>query len=277
MEDLASIGTNLSLNDEGIWVAGEQSIVSYPEEGNEQCFELEETSFWFNHRNEVIQYLLKIYPPGGTLFDIGGGNGFVTMALQRSGIDAVVVEPGPQGARNAKRRGVRAVVQSTLEEIGFQPNTVSAFGLFDVLEHIEGDVDFLKSLNGYMIPGGQLYLTVPALQFLWSVEDDYAGHFRRYTDRNLTSTLKLAGFSVPYVSYFFGILMPAVFLLRAIPSRLGSRRSGSMDTARREHATNKGLTGAVLTYCLHHELKRIMRGKRVPTGSSCIAVARKVR
>ena len=42
---------------------------------------------------------MRRFPPPGTVFDVGGGNGFVTLAIQNAGMDAVLVEPGPEGVR----------------------------------------------------------------------------------------------------------------------------------------------------------------------------------
>ena len=36
---------------DGIWYAGSDQEISYPEESYDVCFEVEESSFWFHHRN----------------------------------------------------------------------------------------------------------------------------------------------------------------------------------------------------------------------------------
>ena len=275
MEDLQKIASNLTLNDEGLWVALENRNVSYPEEGNEACFEIEENSFWFQHRNEIICKIVNDFGNGDVVFDIGGGNGFVALALQKSGVETVVVEPGPTGARHAKERGLNSVVQSTLEDAGFAKNSIPAMGLFDVLEHIEDDDKFLQSIHDYLKPEGRLFLTVPALSFLWSIDDVHAGHFRRYTTGSLASRLETNGFRVDYCSYFFWFLTPAVFVLRSIPSRLGLRKAVSTATATREHAPPSGLAGLILQTMRSVETKRIGQHRRMPIGTSCIAVARK--
>lgn len=173
MTAIAKFATNLIRNDDGLWVARDQSEVSYPDDGNETRLAVEDSSFWFNHRNDIIVSLVQAFRPKGAIFDVGGGNGYVAMALQMSGIDAVVVEPGP-GALNAKQRGLRLVIQSTLEDAGFKNESITAFGLFDVLEHINLDLEFLQTLYAYLTQGGYLYLTVPAYSALWSNEDDHA-------------------------------------------------------------------------------------------------------
>ncbi|MDA7629059.1 hypothetical protein N8843_10560, partial [Verrucomicrobia bacterium] len=69
---------------------------------------------------------------------------------------AVLVEPGPAGAMNANHRGVKTVIQSTLEDAGFAPDSLPSAGLFDVVEHIDNDVDFLRLIHSYLQPQGTL-------------------------------------------------------------------------------------------------------------------------
>ena len=97
------------------------------------------------------------------------------------------------------------MICSTFEDAGFRQNTLPAVGMFDVLEHVEDDAGFLRTLHETMIPDGRLYLTVPAYQWLWLAEDTYAGHFRRYTLSSLTSILNRAGFDVEFRSYMFSM------------------------------------------------------------------------
>jgi len=144
MVDFSRIASNLEQSENGIWVASSQRGVSYPEDGNETRFAIEDASYWFNHRNNVITHLVSRFSPSTVFFDIGGGNGCVSNALQSAGNEVVLVEPGSVGALNAKKRGVRTVAQSTLEDAGFEHGSLSSVGLFDVVEHIEDDAEFLQ-------------------------------------------------------------------------------------------------------------------------------------
>lgn len=65
--DLSAISKNLSQNENGIWIANNQREVSYPSDGNQVCFELEDSSFWFRHRNDVFSHLVKTYSPNNTI------------------------------------------------------------------------------------------------------------------------------------------------------------------------------------------------------------------
>ncbi len=59
--------------------------ISYPLSGHRIMAELEETSFWFNHRNDVLMTAIRRFPPPGPILDVGGGNGYVSLALKRAG------------------------------------------------------------------------------------------------------------------------------------------------------------------------------------------------
>jgi SAM-dependent methyltransferase len=274
MDDPPGRAKNLSLDRSGIWVAESDTTISYPEEGNDLCYALEDDSFWFRHRNEAIVALLRRFPPPGMLFDVGGGNGFVAAAIERAGWQTVVVEPGRRGAENARARGLSRVVCATTDTAGFAAGSLPAVGLFDVLEHIADDVQFLKSLRRLMLPGGRIYLTVPAYQFLWSSEDTAAGHCRRHTTASVARALKAAGFQLEYQTYLFWFLPPAVFMLRTIPSWFGWRGAPSLRSARREHARGRGFAGWLIEKALGWERTRLARGQKIPIGGSCFAVAR---
>jgi SAM-dependent methyltransferase len=275
--DVRALATNVELGEDEVWCSRTQSAISYPEEGNDICFELEDTSFWFQHRNRCLIELLRRFPPGGVFLDIGGGNGCVSLALQNAGWPVVLLEPGARGVRNARGRHIDTVIWSTFEDAGFRKGSLAAAGAFDVVEHIEDDLGFLRSVAGALEPGGRFYLTVPAFRALWSHEDDDAGHYRRYTCAGLTHVLKEAGLQAEYVTYFFAVLPLPILLLRTLPYKLGMRRTQQqvMARSREEHRAPGGASNSLLQMLLNRELARIRAGRRIGFGSSCLAVARK--
>ena len=261
---------------DGLWFSKKQREISYPKEGNEHCFQIEQDSFWFNHRNNCIISAVKKYSPNDVFFDIGGGNGFVAKGLEAENIQTVLVEPGLEGALNAKRRGLSNVVCSTLEDAAFKANAIKSVGLFDVVEHIEDDHKFMRSIRSYLNNNGLVYITVPAYQALWSNEDTDAGHYRRYTLKSMRQLLNASGLSVEYATYIFSILPLPVLLFRTIPSLLGgNKKSDDLEKHKKEHASNKGLVDRALKYIWTKELKSIQQGKKIPFGGSCFVIARK--
>lgn len=262
----------------GIWYAAEQEAVSYPNEGNDQCFEIEDKSFWFQHRNSCVVELIKQFPPpgNGPIFDVGGGNGFVAKGLMNAGWDVVLVEPGPAGARNARVRGIPHVVCATMQSAGFRKHGMPAIGVFDVVEHIEDDGRFLKHLRDLLEPGGMLYLTVPANPYAWSDEDIYAGHFRRYTPETLSKVLKDAGLEIQFMTGIFAWLLIPVFLLRALPYRLRAAkgREGASRAMSADHSLPSAIA-ALAEIANRSEVKRLSRRRSFPLGSSLLCAARK--
>jgi len=273
MIQIEAISTNLEMREPGVWFARSRSGVSYPESASSWCFEVEQYSFWFRHRNRCISAVLERFPPAGAVFDIGGGNGFVTLAIRDMGYEAVLVEPSIVGVQNAVARGISPVVCATLEDAGFCPQTLPAAGMFDVVEHIADDRLFLSTMHRLLIPGGRLYITVPAYNILWSDEDDYAGHYRRYTRYTLVQALKDVGFHVEYTTYIFAMLPLPIFALRSLPCRLGLRRGINVEQERREHRQMRGIIGRLVELLFEAELHAILRGSQIPFGSSCMAVA----
>lgn len=276
MLDLSSIASNLQRCPEGFWASRSISAVSYPEGRNNVWFHVEDHSFWFRHRNQCILTVVRRFPPPGTFFDIGGGNGYVAKALQDGGVEVVLVEPGTAGARNAIRRGVTNVVNSTLQDAGFCAGRLGAAGLFDVLEHVEADVTFLADIRRHLVPGGRIYLTVPAFQRLWSKEDVRGGHWRRYTLPHICQVFRESGLEIEYATYFFGFLPLPIFLFRALPFSLGlASKDNVEERANADHRIRNSLVGSIVEGLNRRELRLVAQGRRIGMGASCLVVAKR--
>lgn len=271
--DLRALAPALQRGDDGIWYPPRHSAPDYPDEGNAFCFQVEDHSFWFHYRNRMLVEMVRRFPPPGAIFDIGGGNGFVARGLNDAGFAAVVVEPGQVGARNAVARGLAPVVCATLDDAGFLPGSMPAAGLFDVLEHLPDDRAVLETLAELLPLGGRLYLTVPAFDWLWSDDDDLAGHHRRYTRRSLRRIVERAGFVVDTDTYLFAPLPLPIALLRVLPTKLGRRRPADPETLKQELKPAGGLATAIITRLLDLEAWWLTHVGPVPFGSSCLLVA----
>jgi SAM-dependent methyltransferase len=272
--DIHPYASNLNQAADGLWTSKNHTPVSYPAQGMDFTYELEEQSYWFIHRNRCISAVIDHFRPQGALFDIGGGNGFVSQAIRQLGIPTVLVEPDPSGSRHALERGLAPVICASLQDANFYPDSMDAVGLFDVLEHIENDLDFLKQIHTLVKPGGRLFLTVPAYQALWSIDDVSAGHFRRYRLKKLSHLLNQAGFKVDFATYIFFLLPFPIFLFRALPSRMGWRKEIDLEDAgtKNEYVSRVSLVDAILGL----ELIWLKRLKALPFGGSCLVAARRM-
>lgn len=249
--------------------------ISYPEQANNIYAEIEPNSYWFNHRNKVIHQILNKYKQSGSFWDVGGGNGFVSMYLQDKGYDCTLIEPGPLGCENGKKRGLKKVFNGILQDYPtqLQPEII---GAFDVVEHIEDDKGIVKEIYNRLPNNGIFISTVPAFKTLWSAEDIIAGHFKRYTINRYTELLKNAGFNIDYCSYFFSFIAPPLYLIKALPFSFSKKVPETIDfeKAKSQHEL-KGFAKTLFEPWMKWELKKIKYQKSIPFGSSVICLATK--
>ncbi|MEO9089394.1 MAG: methyltransferase domain-containing protein [Rhodanobacter sp.] len=271
---IEEISNRLIRNPDGIYVSDGADAVSYSPTGHADCFQIEDDSFWFQHRNNCIAAMVAHYPYDGMLLDIGGGNGYVSQRLAADGHEVMLLEPGQTGAYNAHvHRGIETVACSLLEDAGFSPGAFGAIGMFDVIEHIEDDRAFIAEVAPLLAAAGKLYLTVPCYGWLWSRADVDAGHFRRHTERSLRALLD-EHFEIDYLSYFFKPLVLPQWLLRALPYRLGLGR-GTELSPEAAHGSNRGPMTRALIRLLQPETSKVSRGERIGFGASCLVAARR--
>lgn len=274
MADLSKIVSNITLHDT-IWWSDKRTTVSYPEDGNQTYMQIENDSFWYKHRNDCIlqavtNYGLKEKP----FLEIGGGNGYVAQALLNAGFEMIMLEPDPVGVNNARLRGVKNLICAPFEECHCIADSVGGIGLFDVLEHIDNDVGFLKKLRLLLSPGGSLFITVPAYPLLWSAEDIHDGHKRRYTIHSIKKALHESGFSCHYVTGFFQLLVGPIFLFRTLPYHFNIKRKQTMSTYRRENGILMPALSRLAKQMLTYETSMLRKGLHSGFGASILVVAR---
>ena len=253
------------------------SRISFPKDAHIDLVKIENNSFWFNHRNKILESVIRNYPFNGDFADIGGGNGYQLMKiaeLNKSNKN-ILIEPSKQGCINAKKRKIKEVHNITIEGFNFSEYNLNGIGLFDVLEHIENDFEFLSKLLNKLKKGSRIYITVPAHKYLWSDVDPYGGHFRRYNKKMVKNLTNKLDANLEYLSYFFSYLLPVSYLLRALPYKLGKRISDKrlMEQEKNQH-NPKGLIKKIFNFLEKLELNKIKKSK-VKFGASCLFVLKK--
>ncbi|HBP23599.1 MAG TPA: hypothetical protein DEA08_38200 [Planctomycetes bacterium] len=87
-------------------------------------------------------------------------------------------------------------------ELSVQPDTVISL---NVIEHIEDDRGALRWLVERLPVGGRLVILVPSHPTIYGELDRAAGHFRRYTKRELVSKVADSGCRVTHTRFFNAI------------------------------------------------------------------------
>ncbi|MDH5798794.1 MAG: class I SAM-dependent methyltransferase [Paracoccaceae bacterium] len=200
---------------------------------------VEQSHWWFSARREIIEVVIKrlIRPQkNASVLEAGCGSGGNLHLLAQFGqVDAF--EFDEQARDIATERLGRPVCFGALpDEIPFSEKRYDVIGLFDVLEHIELDIEALRALGARLLPDGALFVTVPAFPILWSRHDVSHHHFRRYTKRSLADAAKKSGLRVEYGFYFNTFLFPLALAVRGVK---GLRRQYTPDDAVPGHSLNK--------------------------------------
>lgn len=238
----------------------------------DELHSLEELSFWFRSRNELISWAIGQYFPSARSFlEIGCGTGFVLANIEANHpeLSCAGSEIHSSGLEFAKTRVSQAELwQMDARQIPF----VEEFGLigaFDVLEHISEDVTALDQIYQAVRPGGGVLLTVPQHPWLWSEADEQAHHQRRYTRNDLQEKLMATGFEVARITSFVSLLLPIMAASRLKNKLLGSKTpvAGEMRLP--------GFLDTTLESIMRFEKRLIRSGVNFPFGGSLLVAASK--
>jgi hypothetical protein len=185
--------------------------------------------FWFiRNSNSWNNVNLK------SLVDIGAGSALFSKELLRLNLvsEIVAVDVGYEVERETK--GGISYCRTT------QYSGFTHFLLTDVLEHVEGDDDFLADIVSQADRDSAFIITVPALMSLWSGHDLYLRHFRRYTKKQLRHLVEQSGLTVISVRYTYSTVFPIAYIQRKLAG------NGSQNSHLKENSNFVGLIMRIL-------------------------------
>lgn len=191
-------------------------------------------------RRKRILRQLKGTRPCAAL-EIGCGAGMLLQELAQRGFQCTALESSPEARalidRLTAKTGVHLDVRETPGE-DWQGRFPLVMG-FEVLEHIEDDREAMRQWASWLAPGGTLLMSVPAHARLWSAADEWAGHYRRYSRRQLLDVVEGAGLLVEHVECFGFPLGNATERLQA----RGIERRKSHESLPADHQANSNRSG----------------------------------
>lgn len=150
-----------------------------------------------------------------TILDFGAGGGHLADIFRsRYQISPICLEIDPE-----LRKVLLNKNYTTLNSLKDIDTPIKMIYSSNVLEHIEDDSSTLNEIYAKLQPGGILAVYVPALMFLFSELDTKAGHFRRYSKKNLITKVENAGFKVEKCIYNDSIGVLASLVLKVFGYR----------------------------------------------------------
>ena len=97
------------------------------------------------------------------VLDIGSGGGEWLYLLKRKGVAATGLDPDPGYAAFARRELYVDILDGTVDDAEFAPQSFQVVTLFHVLEHLRDPLGALKKCLGWLSEGGYLVVEVPNL------------------------------------------------------------------------------------------------------------------
>jgi SAM-dependent methyltransferase len=238
-----------------------------------QFIELEQSHFWFVGRRRIFFDLLDRELDGRSdlnVLDVGCGAGGMLAPLGRYG-RVRGIDTSPELIRFCRERGFEQVQVGSAYDLPASTNSTDVITLFDTIEHVPDDLRALRECRRALAPGGVLFVSVPAYQFLYANNDRVAHHERRYTARRLRHALTAAGFDRPRVTYFNTLLFPAILPAVLAKKLLESvREPGDETNLSHQVRPRVNRTLAATMGSERHLLRRV----NFPFGHSIIAIAR---
>lgn len=146
------------------------------------------------------RHLPRLPEGGGTVLDVGCGDGSFMEIAAWLGWTAIGVDPDPSAVANCLRRGLN-VRQGGIDQFAGSENLFDAITLSHVIEHVHDPMALLKDCLRLLKPGGQLSLETPNIDSFghWLYGPNWRGlepprHLVLFNETSLFEALKRAGF-----------------------------------------------------------------------------------
>jgi SAM-dependent methyltransferase len=181
----------------------------------------------------VLQHLylaerLSCLSPG-RFIEVGIGNGHASRVLLDHGWRGTGYDLNSEAVAHALGVNSDFVASKTFEAFAadwlneeVESNALDLVLSSMVLEHLDdADVSrYFAQAARALRPGGRAIFFVPGSPRHWGIEDEIAGHYRRYTTESFTSTVVEHGWRVAHIA---GLTYPLSNLLLSTSNRLVSR------------------------------------------------------
>ena len=193
-----------------------------------------------NYMFYCLDKLIAEYKLASPFLDVGCGIGDLSNYLASKGwcgkaidLSEIAIE---KAKHNLKSFSKIEVLKETLFE---ENNNFKTVFLWDVVEHLKNDEAALKKIALLLFPGGHLLIAVPSNPKEWRWDDDFYGHYRRYTVKEMHNKLIQAGLE-PVV--FWDFTYPFFWIMRRLYTYFKSSPLYNDQKINKEARTNTSST-----------------------------------
>ncbi|MGH1338222.1 MAG: class I SAM-dependent methyltransferase [Aureispira sp.] len=247
-------------------------------------YHLEREHWWFKARLDILERLLENeilsqHQDKSTvkILNAGVATGATSLMLEKYA-ETVSLEYDKDCCVMLKELVGIEAVNASLTALPFEDNSFDLVCAFDVIEHIEDHETALAEINRVLKPNGQVFVTVPAFEFLWSSHDDINHHKRRYTAKNLASVVKGQQFDIQFISYFNSILFPLIAFARLFLNFLEKMKGKSKEKEPQsdfEKIQTGNFINKILYFIFRMERPWLSMRFKFPAGVSLVVIGKK--
>ena len=180
-------------------------------------FELDHFDSAFNFRKYQISLIKEFI--NGKFLEVGAGKGGLIPFYKNILKDITIIEPEKKLFKILKKKYSKnkiKVKNQTIKDVKKKYDTII---YYDVLEHIENDLNETKEAKKKLTKNGYLIFSVPAYQSFYSDFDKSVGHFKRYNKQDFVKLEKKTGLKIEKLAYydsvgFLFLVMNKIFCLK---------------------------------------------------------------
>ena len=170
--------------------------------------------FWIRRRFEVLRRLAdRLIADAGDLAEVGCGHGLLQRQIEEEyGREVTGFDLNDYALKQNVSRRSKVCCYDVFRMAPELQARFDVILLFDVLEHISDEDNFLTALLFHLKPKGSLIINVPAGQWAFSSYDRAAGHVRRYSPGSLQDAATRSRLQMHRWTYWGLPLVPTLVL-----------------------------------------------------------------
>ncbi len=173
--------------------------------------------------------LIKSYLNPGKILDIGCGNGLYALGCTPEANEIIQLDIIDRRSEIVKKFNF---IQADVESYEMEPSSIDTIIAFDIIEHLNDDVKFIKKAHDQLKVGGRILISVPnednsMLEKINLAHIHYTDktHRREYTDNKLKQLLESNGFNtiviLPHLNSAV-LNFPELFIKKNLISKLAA-------------------------------------------------------